>query len=101
MKEKSTVPRVQTPRVKKPNVTHTKPTAGSVTRNPQRSPATHNANETAIPFAKGQISFVLPTKVLSNPELIGDYKDVLTAINTFVSKCEPFLKEDSQPNDSE
>lgn len=100
MKERSSTPRIQVQRVKKPNAVHAKPATNALTGKSNPSLTVHNADVTTIPFAEGQISFVLPTKVLSNFELIDDYKNVLTAINTFVSKCEPFLKATPNPDDS-
>jgi hypothetical protein len=98
LKERAAVaPRAQTPRSKKTETARKLPYTQDAGK---QRPASHGADTTAIPF-EGGIVLVLPTKVLSNPELIGDYKDVLTAINTFVSKCETFLKATPNSDDGE
>lgn len=88
-------PRVQTPRTKK---TESPRKANTTSDSGKQAATSFGADTTAIPF-EGGIVFVLPTKVLSNAELITDYKNVLTAIKTFVTKCIPFLKEGPIDND--
>lgn len=83
--------RVITPRVSSPKPKKQIPAAAHKKETPASGGNTHvqtSSDTTLIPF-EGDISFVIPTKVLRNPSLITAYGEVLSAIQIFVKKCAP------------
>lgn len=85
-------PRPSAPRPKKTEVAPRR--AGATNDVANRGNNSFGTDTIAIPF-EGGITFALPAKVLSNADLIADYKNVLTAIKTFVSRCEQVLKDEN------
>jgi hypothetical protein len=98
LKEKSATPvRSQTARPKKP--INTTRQVESKIKNHEREHNSIRSDSTSIPFAEGSIALILPTKILSNPELMDNYREVLTALKKFSTECESFLTTDRSTNE--